>query len=365
MSDTPKQAEVSFADLQEREPTWPAQFRLPDDLTQALKRLRPGMTLRYMPLQEDGSAYQGETPSPRFLGSYTPGSNRYGEYRVMAVGEEDGEPYVEVYEEVSHVDTPLVRLDLDQKLSNFVCWRQDVFKTYTIALTGGPGSGKSTLIPYLTEMIQDMGFHAVVVPETVTALVESGYPLGDMLSTHVGLIDFERSLLRMQATLEQQTMRMPFPGPTVILLDRSIPDILSYVAPQFWKNIFRYEQSDYCPMLCSDEDWREGYDLILHLDTAARASGYTTANNVARRETEAEAITVCDQVWDGWTRCMLEWPDAFTWATRHRIQASESFDEKCGETLQIVANSLEGCEDMQRNLRKYQDWSARMKERDS
>lgn len=360
-------AKASFSDLlPERNNPWPDQYRLPDDLLEAFARLRPGMELAFRPRQEDGSDYPwAEHPLPEILGDYTVSEKHYARFRVMAFGEEGGVPYLEVHEIVPHVDTPLIRLDLSQKLSNFACWRQDVFSTYTIALTGGPGSGKSTLIPYLTEMIEGMGFHAVVLPETVTALVESGFPIGEMLATHEGLIKFERSLLKMQMELEKQIERMPFPGPTVLIFDRSVPDILSYVHPRFWGKLFVYEDKDFCPLYRSREYHREGYDLILHLDTAARASGYTTANNAARRETEAEAIAVCDQVWDGWTRCMVHWPDAFTWASRHRIEAGEDFEEKCNRALEVVANALEDCEDMQKNLRKYQDWTARMKEKGS
>ena len=43
-----------------------------------------------------------------------------------------------------------------------------------IVLTGGPCSGKSSSLAYLTEKLSDHGFMVFVIPETATIITNSG-----------------------------------------------------------------------------------------------------------------------------------------------------------------------------------------------
>lgn len=82
-----------------------------------------------------------------------------------------------------------------------------------IVLTGGPCSGKSSSLAYLTERLSDNGFMVFVIPETATLITNSGIDRRKMNKSKQ-VVMYEEAILDMQLAFEetyQQTVTRIFP----------------------------------------------------------------------------------------------------------------------------------------------------------
>ena len=97
-----------------------------------------------------------------------------------------------------------------------------------IVLTGGPCSGKSSSLAYLTEKLSDHGFMVFVVPETATLITNNGIDRRKMNSMSQ-VVMYEEAILDMQLSFEETYARAAsriFPErKKVMLLDRGVMDI--------------------------------------------------------------------------------------------------------------------------------------------
>ena len=87
-------------------------------------------------------------------------------------------------------------------------------RVYTIVLTGGPCSGKSSSIAYLTEKLSDYGLMVFVVPETATLITNNGIDRRKM-DRPKQVIMYEEAILDMQLSFEetyQRAVMQIFPG---------------------------------------------------------------------------------------------------------------------------------------------------------
>ncbi len=184
-------------------------------------------------------------------------------------------------------------------------WRYELHKTsrliepvYMIVLTGGPCSGKSSSLAFLTEKLSNNGFMIFVVPETATLITNSGIDRRKMhKSKQVNA--YEEAILDMQLAFEEtykQTVMKVFPERRkVILLDRGIMDIKAFMSNDEFKEIIKRKK-------LSEVKLRDRYNGVIHLVTAADgASGYYTGdNNPARIETPEEAINIDQRIRESW-----------------------------------------------------------------
>jgi Uncharacterized protein conserved in bacteria len=164
----------------------------------------------------------------------------------------------------------------------------------SIVLSGGPSSGKTTSISKIeSELSGKLGMHCLICPETATELIANGIVPGENIS----LEDFQDICLRKQLEKEKlynDVVKKYFnPDKTVIIYDRGILDQLAYISKdKFDKLIVKYD--------LTMADIINRYDMVIHLVTAAKGTDcYTTANNIARRETAEEAIEVDDRTLAG------------------------------------------------------------------
>jgi CYTH domain-containing protein/predicted ATPase len=158
-----------------------------------------------------------------------------------------------------------------------------------IVLSGGPSGGKSTsLAKICSELYEKLGIQVLVVPETATELIANGI----IPDKNIPLEKFQELALDKQLFKEEmyeKALSYYDKDKTVILYDRGIFDQMAYLGkPKFEKLL------ESRGLTIADVNNR--YDAIIHLTTAAKGTDcYTTANNVARRETAEEAILADDR----------------------------------------------------------------------
>jgi thymidylate kinase/CYTH domain-containing protein len=167
-----------------------------------------------------------------------------------------------------------------------------------IVLTGGPCSGKSSSLAYLTEKLSDHGFMVFVIPETATLITDSGIDRRKMHKERQVAM-YEEAILDLQLAFEEtyrKTAERVFPDKKkVILLDRGIMDIRAFVS-----------ERDFAAMLMKrglrEIALRDRYTGIIHLVTAADGATkfYTGENNTARIETPEESIVLDRKIRESW-----------------------------------------------------------------
>lgn len=170
-----------------------------------------------------------------------------------------------------------------------------------IVITGGPCSGKTTGMSYLSEKLSDFGFRVFVVPETATMIINSGLDIRLMKSVEQ-VLDFQSAILDLQIFLEKEIedhANKIFPNDKkVILLDRGLMDIYSYI-PVGYENVFIKMLEKH---RLSFVQARDNYNGIIHLVTSAIGAEkfYTNENNPARYENSKEACISCDRTCNAW-----------------------------------------------------------------
>lgn len=167
-----------------------------------------------------------------------------------------------------------------------------------IVLTGGPCSGKSSSLAYLTEKLSDHGYMVFVIPETATLITNSGIDRRKMNKSNQ-VVTYEEAILDMQLAFEEtyrQTVARIFPEKKkVILLDRGIMDIKAFIPDADFKAMLKKKK-------LTEVKLRDRYNGVIHLVTAAEGAPafYTGENNLARIETPEEARTIDQKIRESW-----------------------------------------------------------------
>jgi CYTH domain-containing protein/predicted ATPase len=167
-----------------------------------------------------------------------------------------------------------------------------------IVLTGGPCSGKSSSLAYLTEKLSDHGFMVFVVPETATLITGNGIDRRKM-DKPGQIVVFEEAIFDMQMSFEdtyKQAVSRIFPERRkVILLDRGIMDIRAFLTDDVFNGILKRKGLTRAAI-------RHRYDGVIHLVTAADGAVeyYTGENNSARLETPEEALRIDVRTKESW-----------------------------------------------------------------
>lgn len=167
-----------------------------------------------------------------------------------------------------------------------------------IVLTGGPCSGKSSSLAYLTERLSDHGFMVFVVPETATLITGNGIDRRKM-DKPGQIVVFEEAIFDMQVSFEdtyKQAVSRIFPERRkVILLDRGIMDVRAFLADDVFNGILKKKGMTRAAV-------RHRYDGVVHLVTAADGAPdyYTGENNSARLETAEEALRIDRRTQESW-----------------------------------------------------------------
>lgn len=199
---------------------------------------------------------------------------------------------------------------------------------FMIVLTGGPCSGKSSSLAYLTEKLSDQGFMVFVVPETATLITNSGIDRRKMDRSNQ-VITYEEAIFDMQLAFEEiykTTVTKVFPEKKkIILLDRGIMDIRAFMPEKAFRDILRRKN-------ISEMELRDRYNGVIHLVTAADGAidFYTGDNNPARIETPQEAIEIDIKIRESW----LGHPHLKV------IDNTTDFDGKISRTFSAISSIL-------------------------
>lgn len=178
-------------------------------------------------------------------------------------------------------------------------------KVSEIVLTGGPCSGKTTGLSYLSEKLRDRGWRVFLAPEVATRVIGGGvHDIAQLAKNNLDKytrVELEMLLILLNQQKEINRLAAIFEGEKrVIVYDRGPMDIFSYL-PDEMKNIF----SD----LHSNLTWtrlRDTFcDSVIHLVTAAIGAEkfYTTSNNIARYEDLEQARIADAKTLSAWMGC--------------------------------------------------------------
>ena len=136
---------------------------------------------------------------------------------------------------------------------------------YRIVITGGPCSGKTTMIPEIADRLRERGFRVYTAPEAAALAFGAGVTKDfDKLTTHQKLRYF-RAMASYVMDHEDKFLEFANTGdiPTVIICNRGVVDLQKYMEHSTWQALL-----DECGWNAVElRDKR--YDGVIHLVTAA------------------------------------------------------------------------------------------------
>lgn len=192
-----------------------------------------------------------------------------------------------------------------------------------IVFTGGPGSGKTTVIEKVKQVYSSQGYKVIVLDETATYLINMGIkPFGE---NAIDMVDFQELVLKLQLAKEDvidRASQMFSEQNILIVYDRGAIDNSAYVNEEEFKEVMaRLNRENSFAALMNK------YDLVINL--VGRKDFYTTENNKARSEDADRALQLGEvtlRSWMGHKRLKIVLP-------------KDEMDEKINEVLNII-NSL-------------------------
>ena len=159
-------------------------------------------------------------------------------------------------------------------------------KPIRIALTGGPGAGKTTAANLLR---RELGEIIVVVPEAATMLFSGGFP---RCSEPFAVRATQKAIYHVQKNLEcVQAARYPH---RVLLCDRGTLDSAIYW-PDGPEDFFKENQTS-----CETEIQR--YDAVIFFETAAVGDISIEGGNPIRNESLSQAVGLDKQLKEIWVQ---------------------------------------------------------------
>lgn len=210
--------------------------------------------------------------------------------------------------ELEHMDGPV------QDIAQYVLPR----RIRKIVITGGPCSGKSTLLELLK---QDMSRRIHCVPEVATIVIGQ-VGVQPPINNRMEMMRFQRLLGSVQRTFEGlSSIQAVTDGKSTVVLDRGIVDNAAYLPnglddlKRIFKTTVEYEYSR--------------YDLVIHLRVPPRSVyDRQRGNNPARKETYNEAFMLdrhINEVWGAHPNYHdireVDWPSKLATA-RHIIDTA-------------------------------------------
>ncbi|HIE29367.1 TPA: hypothetical protein EYP66_19015 [Candidatus Poribacteria bacterium] len=152
-----------------------------------------------------------------------------------------------------------------------------------IVLTGGPCAGKTTT---LNKLRCEFGARIVVVPETATMLLSSGFPVPgeDIRWSLEWQNEFQSAIFSVQKSMENiYTLLAQEKGASLVICDRGLLDGAAYTQGGL-KAFCRIHNVDLAAVLAR-------YKAVIHLESLAvgRPELYSKASNEKRMESLEEA----------------------------------------------------------------------------
>lgn len=179
-----------------------------------------------------------------------------------------------------------------------------------ILLTGTSYSSKIEFLPILEEWLNAQGLTFVSVPETATALLQTG--------TDPKSATFQQDIFRWQNKQEEWATSQPV---DVVIFDRGFLDQQAYTSPlTFLAMGKKYRVFD------SKEEMFERYDLVLHFESNAAHKHVSEG----RLETQEEAVKL-EEVTKFFTSKHPNY---------HFVRSRKHVEDKFDEAKKIIAEYL-------------------------
>lgn len=204
-----------------------------------------------------------------------------------------------------------------------------------IVLTGGVAAGKSRILQYLWEHLQDTDLPVAYVKECATELLERGYT-----PERWGNVAFQHAVFRRQLANENRAFRRMLPKsretgrPVLLFCDRGLGDGGAYLPPETFGTICR-------SFGYSRKRLLGRYQTVLFLDTAATRSDIPfdihSGNDLRLESGRGEALLSNERSFTAWS----DHPNLI------RIPAAERFEDKAEQVLETLERIL----DIQKNKR--------------
>ena len=158
-------------------------------------------------------------------------------------------------------------------------------KPLRIALTGGPGAGKTTAADLFR---REIGDDVIVVPEAATILFSGGFP---RVTGEAAERSLQKAIFEVQHSLEDvQSARFP---DRVLLCDRGTVDGAAYW-PDGAAEFFSMMNSTYEAELAR-------YDVVLFFETSAVGGIHFEGGNRYRTESDEQAVALDSRLRDLWS----------------------------------------------------------------
>ena len=193
-----------------------------------------------------------------------------------------------------------------------------------IVLTGGPSSGKTSVLEKIEQIYSAQGYRVIIVEETATYLINKGIkPFGE---GKIDLVDFQELVMKMQLAKEEVVDRateMMDDDKIIIVYDRGAIDNRAYVNEEEFKEVLTRLNN-----VVTIKDLMDKYDLVINL--VGCKEFYTTENNAARSEDSDSALKLGDvtlRSWLGHKNIRIVYP-------------KETLGEKIQEVLNIINGIL-------------------------
>ncbi len=194
-----------------------------------------------------------------------------------------------------------------------------------IVLTGGPGTGKTTVIDTVKLVYEPQGYRVIVIDETATYFILKGIkPFGE---NAIDLVDFQELVMRMQLAKEEIFDRaaemMGEDAKVLIIYDRGAVDNCAYISQEQFEEVMARLNH-----VKSFADLLNQYDAVI--DLVGRKDFYTTENNAARSEDVDSALELGANTlksWLGHSKIKIVLP-------------KDTMDEKLNEVLNIINEVL-------------------------
>ncbi len=159
-----------------------------------------------------------------------------------------------------------------------------------IVLTGGPGSGKTTVLNNIVNVFSNQGVKVIVVPETATEIITAGIKcFGE---DPIDLVDFQELILRLQLAKEEvydraiEMYKSTYPDKDILVIyDRGAIDNKAYMNDEQFIEVLNRLNN-----VKSYSDLLNKYDLVI--DLVGAKEFYTLENNAARSENVDDALNL-------------------------------------------------------------------------
>lgn len=211
-----------------------------------------------------------------------------------------------------------------------------------IVLTGGPGSGKTSVLEKINKVYSSEGYKVIIVPETATDLMNNGINFRD---GSISLVDFQELVMRLQLAKEEvveRAIELSNSDKVIVIYDRGTIDNTAYIKKEEFEEILARLNN-----VKSFADLMNKYDMVINL--VGREDFYTTENNKARSEDASEALKLGDatlKCWLGHKKVKIVLP-------------KDTIEEKTNEVLNIINDLLK-----EKQVRRQEKYSVELSKTD-